>query len=225
MCNNFQPIRKSNNDWVRANFGVDLPSGDWRDDVYPAYSAPFITFESGHTKCDLAKFGLIPHSAIDKMNFGLTSYNVPSETISELATFRSAWKKCYFGLVLMESFYESNYEVGQKGKSIRYRIKRSDDQPCAAACIYERVFDRATGEILLSFSILTINATDHPVMKHFHKLDGETRSIVILQESDFQSWLTAEHPMAYELLKQAPNDFLTSEPAPKSFVKKSKTSY
>lgn len=216
MCSNFQPIKHTRFDWVNNNFGVGLPDENWRDDAYPSYLAPFVYLDDGKPKCELAKFGLVPHWAINLKNYGNSKYNARSETVAELKTFKSAWKDCRFGLVLMESFYEPNFEVtGIKDKSIRYRIKRTDGAPQAAACIYERVVDRATGEIIFTFSMLTINATDHPVMKHFHKLEDEKRSIVILQESDYQNWLNADHDMARELLKLAPDNFLKSEPAPK----------
>ncbi len=217
MCSNFQPLKKTNlnNEWVNINFGTDLPNADWRDDAYPSYPAPFIYLEDGKPKCELATFGLIPHWAIGKKNFDKSKYNARSETVAELPTFRSAWKNRQFGLVLMESFYEPNYEVGEKGKSIRYRISRSDGMPEAASCIYERVVDRETGEIIFTFSMLTINATDHPVMKHFHKPEDEKRSIVILQDVDYFNWLNADIEMARQLLRLAPDDFLIAGPYPR----------
>ena len=63
--------------------------------------------------------------------------------------------------------------------------------------------------------MLTINADNHPVMKHFHKLDDEKRSIVVLSDSNYITWLHANHTEAETLLKLAPNGFLLSEPAPR----------
>lgn len=216
MCSNFQPIKRTNNAWVKKHFDTDLPDADWRNDAYPSYHAPFVYMVDGHPKCELAQFGLVPHWAIGKKNFGNSKYNARSETVAEKPTFSAAWKARRFGMVLMQSFYEPNYEVRDDNKSIRYRIKRADGQPEAAACIYERVVDRSTGEIIFTFSMLTINATDHPVMKHFHKPQDEKRSIVILQDLDYQNWLQADNESARQLLQLAPDNFLTYEPAPLS---------
>ena len=117
-----------------------------------------------------------------------------------------------FGLCLMDHFYEPNWETG---KAIRWSIKRTDLQPVAVASIWERFTDKETGEIVFSFSLLTINADHHPVMKHFHKPNDEKRSIVVLQDNDYAKWLNANHNQARDLLTLAPNDFLASEPSPR----------
>ena len=52
-------------------------------------------------------------------------------------------------------------------------------------------------------------------MKHFHKLDDDKRSIVVLSDSNYLPWLYANHTEAKTLLKLAPNGFLLSEPAPR----------
>lgn len=74
------------------------------------------------------------------------------------------------------------------------------------------MIDRSTGEILFTFSKLTINATDHPVIKHFHKPKVEKRSIVILQDSDNQNWLYADLDTVRQLLQLAPDDYLKFGP-------------
>ena len=108
----------------------------------------------------------------------------------------------------MESFYEPNWETGN---AVKWRIKRSDSLPIGVASIWERFIDIDTGEIIFSFSMLTINADNHPVMKHFHKLDEEKRSIVVLSDSNYIPWLNANHTEANTLIKLAPSGFLISE--------------
>jgi len=212
MCSNFQPIRSHHADWVKQHFGCDLPNSHWREEAYPTYPAPFIYLDNGKPRCELAQFGLVPHWAADKKKFGLHTYNARSETVHEKPSYRSAWKERRFGLVLVESFYESNWE---SGKAVRWRIKRSDGQPAALASIWERFVDRETGEILFSFSMLTINADGHEIMKHFHKPEDEKRSVVVLDESEYQPWLHADHEQARAMLDLAPGGFLVSEEAPR----------
>lgn len=211
MCSNFQPIKNHHADWVKQHFDCALPNEQWREEAYPTYPAPFIYLENGKPRCELAQFGLVPHWATDKKKFGLRTYNARTETVHEKPTYRSAWRERRFGLILMESFYEPNWETG---KAIRWRIKRADGEPTAAASIWERIVDQDTGEIIFSFSMLTINADGHDVMKHFHKPVDEKRSVVVLKDSEYMSWLNATHDEARGLLNLAQNGFLDSEAAP-----------
>ena len=210
MCANFQPIKRSRNTWVKEQFDCELPNSEWREETYPTYPAPFIYLDEGKPRCELAQFGLVPHWATDKKKFGLKTYNARSETVQEKPSYRAAWKERRFGLVIMESFYEPSWETG---KAVRWRIRRSDNQPVAAASIWERIIDKETGEVILSFSMLTINATGHEVMKHFHKPEDEKRSIVVLKDTEYKDWLHANHDQARKLLNLASPGFLESEAA------------
>ena len=210
MCSNFQPIKKTSNEWVKQHFDCDLPNDEWREETYPTYPAPFIYLDEGKPRCELAQFGLVPHWATDKKKFGLKTYNARSETVHEKPSYRAAWKERRFGLIIMESFYEPSWETG---KAVRWRIRRSDNQPLAAASIWERIIDKETGEVIFSFSMLTITATGHEVMKHFHKPEDEKRSIVVLKDTEYKDWLHANHDQARELLNLASPGFLESEAA------------
>ena len=210
MCSNFQPIKNHHANWVKQHFGCELPKDEWRPEAYPTYPAPFIYLENGKPKCDLAQFGLVPHWAADKKKFGLKTYNARSETVHEKPSYRTAWRERRFGLALMESFYEPNWETG---KAVRWRIKRSDNEPMAVASIWERFIDKETGEIIFSFSMLTINADGHQIMKHFHKPEDEKRSIVVLSESQYLPWLSANQDEARQMLKLSLGGFLISESA------------
>ena len=163
-------------------------------------------------RCELAHFCLIPAWAADRPKFGLKTYNARAETISEKPSYRTAWKKRQFGLAIMQGFYEPNYA---SGKAVRWRIKRADASPIAVASIWERFVDRNTGEIVFSFSMVTINATNHPVMQQFHAPNDEKRSIVVLQDDEYWPWLKASEVEARGLLTLAPDNFLESEAAPR----------
>lgn len=218
MCSNFESIHPKHANWVKHHFDCDLPNGPWREEIYPTYPAPFIYLENGKPKCELAQFGLVPHWANDNKKFGLKTYNARSETVAEKPSYRSAWKARRFGLIIMNSFYEPNWETG---KAVLWRIQRSDAEPVAVASIWERFIDQETGEIFFSFSMLTINADGHPIMKHFHKPEDEKRSVVVLQDFDYLPWLHATHQEALAMLTLAPNGFLTSIPAEKQKAQQS----
>lgn len=212
MCSNFEPVKKHHAEWVKQHFDCALPNDQWREEAYPTTPAPFIYLHEGKPKCELAQFGLVPHWAKDKKKFGLKTYNARSETVHEKPSYRAAWKERRFGLVLMESFYEPSWE---SGKAVKCRIKRADSEPLAAASIWERIIDQETGEIIHSFSMLTINADGHDVMKHFHRPEDEKRSIVILNNNEYLKWLSANHDEARNLLHLAPIGFLFSEASTK----------
>jgi putative SOS response-associated peptidase YedK len=208
MCSNFQPIKNHHADWLKKQFGCELPSDPWRAETYPTYAAPFIYLKDGQPKCELAQFGLVPHWAPDKKKFGLRTYNARSETVHEKPSYRTAWRERKVGIVPVERFYEPNWETG---KAQRWGIFRSDSEPTCIASIWERFVDTDTGEVIFSFSMLTINADGHPVMKHFHKPEDEKRSVVVLNNEQYLSWLSADTKQAREMLKLAPHGFLNSE--------------
>lgn len=212
MCSNFETIKPQNAGWVKQSFGCELPFNTWRAEAYPTYPAPFIYLDNGKPQCELAQFGLVPHWAADKKKFGLKTYNARSETVAEKPSYRNAWKQRQFGLAIMESFYEPNWETG---KAVRWKIRRTDSQPVAVASIWERFIDKETGEIIFSFSMLTINADNHSLMKHFHKPEDEKRSIVVLQDNEYSVWLKANQDQAHNMLTLAPDNFLICNPCPR----------
>lgn len=216
MCSNFETIKPIHAGWVKDRFNCNLPKADWRPEAYPTFPAPFIYNQDGQTKCELSQFGLVPFWAANKPKFGLRTYNARSETVHEKPSYRSAWRERRFGIVLVESFYEPNWEAG---KAVRWRIKRADGNPLGIASLWERFTDKDTGEIIHSFSMLTVNATDDPIMNHFHKPADEKRSVIVLTEEEYLPWLNTTAANARSFLDLAPADYLVSEPAPKLTLK------
>ena len=92
-------------------------------------------------------------------------------------------------LVLCDNFYEPSYE---SGKAVRWKIESADQQPFGIACLWDRWTDPSSGELIVSFSMLTVNADEHPVMKQFHKPGDEKRTPVIISAEYHAAWLGAE---------------------------------
>ena len=208
MCSNFQPIKNHHANWVKEHFDCELPDTPWREEAYPTYPAPFIYLKDGKPKCELAQFGLVPHWATDKKKYGLRTYNARSETVHEKPSYRTAWRERRFGIVPVERFYEPNWETG---KAQRWGIYRADNLPACIASIWERFVDIETGEVIFSFSMLTINADGHPIMSHFHKPEDEKRSVVVLNDSQYLPWLLADTNKAREILKLSADGFLNAD--------------
>ncbi len=60
--------------------------------------------------------------------------------------------------------------------------------------------------ILHSFTMLTINADDHPFMRNYHKPEDEKRMVVILPKGLYGDWLKASTSDSMEFMRQYPAD-------------------
>ena len=59
-----------------------------------------------------------------------------------------------------------------------------------------------TGHKLWSFSMLTVNASGHPVFQRMHRPQDEKRMVLILDEEDYGDWLTCDEPKARTYWRQ-----------------------
>ena len=195
MCTNFTPTTRAQ--WVKENLGVELPSG-FPEEAYPGYLAPVVvkSRQSERVACGLARFGLIPGWAKDD-KISRHTYNARSETAAQKPSYRTAWRQRQFGLLLVDNFYEPSYE---SGKAVRWKIDLASGDPFGIACLWDRWTDPASGELVVSFSMLTVNADDHPVMRQFHKHGDEKRTPVIMPPELQDAWLSADTTQASELM-------------------------
>lgn len=81
---------------------------------------------------------------------------------------------------------------------------RQGSEPLTVAAVWDSWTDRATGEIVESFSMLTINADGHPVMGRFHRPGDERRSLVVVRPHAWHKWLGATTGTASDLLTEMP---------------------
>jgi putative SOS response-associated peptidase YedK len=144
----------------------------------------------------LARFGLIPAWAKDD-KIGRHTYNARSETVREKPSYRAAWRQRRFAIALLDNFFEPNYA---SGKAERWKIEQVSQQPFGIASLWETWTDPASGELVTSFTMLTVNADDHPVMNQFHKPGDEKRTPVVLNESQFDEWLSADESQATAMM-------------------------
>ena len=196
MCTNFTPTR--NDQWVKENFGVDLPTTDYPVEAYPGYAAPIVvkSRQTGRVACGLGRFGLIPSWAKDD-KIGRYTYNARSETISTKPSYRTPWRLRRYAIALLDNFYEPSYITG---KAERWKIELETKEPFGIASIWDTWKDTSTGQVVTSFSMLTVNADPHPVMKQFHKSEDEKRTPVILAPSQFKQWLSADQDLATSMM-------------------------
>ena len=196
MCTNFTPTR--NNTWVKTHFGVAIPDADYPIEAYPGYPAPIIvkSHQTGRIASGLARFGLIPAWAKDD-KISRHTYNARAETVQEKPSYRTAWRLRRLGIALLDNFYEPNYITG---KAERWEIKLAAHEPLGIASLWDTWTDPHSGELITSFTMLTINADSHPVMKQFHKPEDEKRTPLVLATNQFDDWLNADPQMVISML-------------------------
>ena len=168
---------------IRAKFSVPAvpefaPNIDWR----PTNMAPVVRLdEQGSRECLLARWGLLPSWAPD-LKFGNRCINARAETVAKLPAFRGAFRKrrC---LVPVNAFFEWS---GEKGERVKWRIRLRDEPLFALAGLWEWWQDRASGEGVTSYTIITCAANSAIAPLH-------DRMPVILREGDYAGWLDASN--------------------------------
>lgn len=210
MCSNYIPAPKAK---LADHFGIQPPENDFKPEAYPGYLAPVIRLrydEPDQIECVPACFGLVPAWA--EMKLAKHTYNARSETVGSKPSFRNAWRKRQLAIIPAEAIYEPNYE---SGKAVRWKIDSADGEPLGIAGIWEYRSNGPDGQPLFSFSMLTINADDHPLMRRFHRPEDEKRMVVILHPEEYRSWLHASAEQLTSFLQNYPSYRLQAEPAPK----------
>ena len=182
MCANYESAKYERLQARRT--GVPVPEFHYTSEIYPGGVAPFLAAQHKETWLP-GCFGLVPHWAQPKL--ARQTYNARTETVSSKPSYRNAWKHKQLAIIPAMAFYEPCYE---SGKPVRWRIERADKSVFGIAGIYERRMDDP-GPTNWSFSMLTINATDHPLMQRFHAPEDERRSVVILDDDEWDDWLNA----------------------------------
>ncbi|TXH30955.1 MAG: hypothetical protein E6Q94_08790 [Burkholderiaceae bacterium] len=100
-------------------------------------------------------------------------------------------------------------------KAVRWRIELASGQPFGIACLWDRWTDPTSGELVVSFSMLTVNADEHPEMRQFHKPGDEKRTPVIIAPELHDTWLNADLSQANALMNWSHMPDLHAMPAPR----------
>ncbi|EKD99112.1 MAG: hypothetical protein ACD_23C00122G0001 [uncultured bacterium] len=210
MCAHYESVKDP--DRLQRTFGVSAPEDPGKTDVWPGYKSIFIRRSKENDQPSeaapdreamLGSFGLIPHWAKDA-TIARHTYNARVETVAEKPSYRDAWRLGRHCIIPVEAFYEPDW---RSGRAVATRISRVDGQPMGLAGIWTG-WKSPTGEILRSFSMLTINADDHPLMRLFHKPSDEKRMVVVLEPTEFDAWLQAPAAQGMDFMRQIPSESL-----------------
>lgn len=197
MCSHYQAVKDAER--LQRYFQVTPPAAvneAIKTDMWPGYLGNFIRT---HPLADVGDdavpptellpglFGLVPHWA-DSTKMTKSTFNARSETAAEKPSFREAWKKAQHCIIPAEAIYEPDW---RSGKAIATRISAADGSPLGVAGLWSS-WKSDKGEMVHSFTMLTINAASHPLMQNFHKPADEKRMVVILPPERYQDWLLAK---------------------------------
>jgi putative SOS response-associated peptidase YedK len=201
MCSHYQAL-KERDKYIR-HFGVEPPVAPGEVDLWPGYLGAFIR---RHPHADVGDdavprfealtglFGMVPHWSRDT-KITRHTYNARSETAAEKPSFRDAWRRAQHCIIPAEAIYEPDW---RSGKAVATRIASANGEPLGIAGLWS-AWKSAQGEQVYSYTMLTINAHDHALMRQFHKPGDEKRMVVVLSPDSYQDWLeaSAEQSMAF----------------------------
>lgn len=210
MCSHYQSIK--DRERFRRHFGVEPPVDLGKHDVWPGYVASIIRC---HPQADVGDeavpsrealnglFGLVPHWSPDTKITKYT-YNARTETVAVKPSFREAWKHGQHCIIPVDTFFEPDW---RSGKAIPTQIARVDGAPMGIAGLWSS-WKSPKGDIVHSFTMLTINAAHHSLMRQFHKPTDEKRMVVILADDQYDAWLQADVGHSQGFLRLYPAELL-----------------
>lgn len=187
------------------------PSFDYRREIYKDYGAPVFRKTVDGLVTDAATFGMVPRRKIPPGVKVFDTMNARIESVGEKRSFSGAWNKLQLCLIPCSSFFEPNYETG---KPVRWRIGIADGQPLAIAGLW-RAWEEVGVPSALSFTMLTVNADEHPLMRRFHRPGDDKRSVVIVPPDSYEDWLNCKSTdEARSFLNLYPADEMMAEAFP-----------
>ena len=170
----------------------------------------------------IGRWGLIPWFS-KTLEIKYSTNNARSEELASKASIKDPWARGQRCIIPADWFNEPNWE---SGKNVWWRFKRADGEPWGLAGLWNTWKDPATGELHESYTMLTLQANDHPLMSRMHKPDVDAltkqplplhlqdkRSVIAIEQGDVDQWLAGTVAEAKELLRLAPVEVFEAGPA------------
>jgi putative SOS response-associated peptidase YedK len=183
MCGRF--IISKFPDEIARWFGTTgpLPNSRARYNAAPTQDIAVVRYdpESKARTLDTLRWGLIPFWA-KEAKVGYTMINAKAETVAEKPAFREAFKsrRC---LIPADGFYEWK-KLDAKTKQ-PYAFVMNDRSLFGFAGLWDRWTDKASGEVVRSFTIITTTPNDVCAPVH-------DRMPVIVEPKNYGKWLGEE---------------------------------
>ena len=166
MCTNFMTVTQPQQlwRWISRIRGADEPDEELelpaQPHIFNHYPAPFVRWHQhagvGSVQALIGLFGLIPNWA--KARKGLYStMNARAETVAVLPSYHTAWARGQRCIIPAQWIGEPDWSSGHHVPTM---VARADNDLMGIAGIWDRWVDKASGEVVHSFSMLTINADE-----------------------------------------------------------------
>jgi len=220
MCNRY--VAPAQGDIERHwQLGARQPVGRCAPGVYPRAPGPFIRAaksslgEPGPRELVVGQWALIPHFAkTPKLSY--QTNNARSEELAQKASYRGPWQRGQRCVIPAWVFDEPCWETG---RNVWWSFRRADGQPWGLAGLWNTWTDPATGEVVESYTMLTLNADAHPLMQRMHKPDPklgpeqqDKRSVIPIELANVDTWLFGNQQEAARLLQLAPAEIFSAVP-------------
>lgn len=203
MCNRYQSPTQAAIDRV-WRVGRQSPSRWWANDIFPRAQGPFIRAAGGERELVVGQWGLVPHFA-KTAKLAYQTNNARSEELSQKASYKQPWVQGQRCIIPAVSFDEPCWETG---RNVWWTLRRADGNPWGLAGLWNTWIDKDSGEVVESYTMLTINADAHPLMRRMHKPDPtlgpdeqDKRSVIAIELDDVDAWLHGSVAQATVLLK------------------------
>ena len=185
-------------------------------EMFPRARGPFVRRNAdGEREAVVGQWGLIPWFA-KEAKLSYSTNNARSEELANKATFKVPWARGQRCIVPAVQYYEPCWE---SGRNVWWRFKRADGALWGLAGLWNRWTDKSTGEVLESYTLLTLNVNSHPLLSRMHKPDDklphdqqDKRAVVPIALGDLDLWLGGTLDDAQALLKVVPAEEYDAAP-------------
>ncbi len=182
----------------------------WRGGtVFPRYAGAFLRrgVDPG-TRCLVqGQWGLVPWFA-KSPTLAYATHNARTEGIAAKASFKQPWLRGQRCVIPAWVYFEPNWETG---RNVWWGFKRADRAPWGLAGLWNTWTDQGSGEVVETYTMLTVNADHHPLMRRMHKPDPklpadaqDKRSVVPIEFADVDHWLNTTVADAQSMLQVPP---------------------
>lgn len=193
----------------------------WRGgELFPGRDGAFLRAArdsaAAQTELVVGRWGLIPGFAKDR-KLKVSTCNARSEELAAKPSYRQPWARGQRCIIPAWAFFEPCWETG---RHVPWVFRRPDRAPWGLAGLWATWTDPASGEIVESYTMLTINADAHPLMRRMHKPDPargpaaqDKRAVVPIEREDAEAWLFGAPAQAHPLVRLAGPDAFDGAPA------------
>ena len=192
----------------------------WPREMFPRYHGPFVRAARDRVEATrelvVGQWALVPWFA-KTAKLPYLTVNARYEELASKASYKLPWARGQRCIIPAEAFFEPNWETG---RHVPWCFRRADGTPWGLAGLWNTWVDKASGEIVESYTMLTINADAHPLMRRMHKPDPrlpadaqDKRSVVPVAPEDVDSWLFGTADEARALVRLACVDLFEAAPA------------